>query len=108
MRKRVVFWIFLFLLLSLGMQLAVRYWIESDPNTPALKSWLLSQHEVISLVGNNASPHIKNLVTVDATSSQPGYSRYVVILSGKDSKARVVVTMSEDGDGFRIDSIKPL
>ena len=90
------------------MQLVVRYSIESDPNTPGLESWLSNQHEVISLVGSNASSHIKNLVTVHATPNQPAYSRYVVILSGKDSKALVVVTTSEEGGGFRIDSIKPL
>lgn len=108
MYKKVAIWILLILLLSLAMQLVVRYALDSDPNKTSLESWLSSQHEVVSLVGSSFSFEIRSRVSVEATSDLPGYSRYTVVLSGKERKALVVVMAPQGRGGYRIDSISPL
>lgn len=90
------------------MQLVVRYTLESDPNKTDLEAWLSDQHEVVSLIGSSISYDIKSRVYVEATRDLPAYSRYTIILSGKDSKALVVVIVPRGRDGYRIDSINPL
>lgn len=90
------------------MQVVVKHVAESDSELPKIESWLSEQHEVLTLVGSSISYDLKSRVSVEETPEKPAFSRYSMILSGKDGKALVVVVVPQGHGEYRITSIKPL
>ena len=79
-------------------QFSVRELFNKDPNLVAISSFIASQPQVFSDLKGEFEVRIKERTNVSDSTTQEGYLRYVLRVSGADGNGTAVVIVNSDSE----------